>query len=145
MDDAHSLQLRPDRQLVGLWGAFGLVAVGLGWGRLSLGVTFFGLTFVMVSLAVAGYFLTQLLAPAQFDLTVDRVGIRGRWLWRRLQVPWELVSQAQVSHVAGEMFLRLRLEQGQDVSLLLPFGADVAALHDTLASHLGVAGSVANR
>lgn len=129
--------LRPHGPSVVGWAAFAMVALGLG---VFLAVRFtdlFTVVFAAVALVVAAYYLAQAVAPGQFRVDMDATGIRGQWLWHRLQIPWVRIGEAKVVHVAGESVLQLRLDTGQETSLLLPVGADVAALHQELAAHLG--------
>lgn len=136
MDDL-GVHLRPDPLLTAAWGAFGGVAVGIGVFLVVRSVDLLSVAFLVVSLVAAGYYVAQLVLPGMFRVDVDVEGIRGRWLWRSLQVPWPLVRRAAVRDVVGESVLQIQLESGQQFGLLLPVGADVAALHDTLASRLG--------
>lgn len=136
MDD-HVVRLRPSPLLAAAWGIFASLAVALGVFLVVRHLDLVSLAFLLIALAVDAYYLLQLAAPRLFSVVLDTTGVTGRWLWRRVEVPWGLVSSAAVRTVAGEHLLHLGLTSGQQFGLLLPFGADVQELTDTLASRVG--------
>lgn len=135
--DEHVVRLRPNPLLAAAWGIFATLAVALGVFMVVNRVDVVSVSFLLVAAAVDAYYLLQLVTPGLFGVVLDPTGITGRWLWRRVQVPWELVSAAAVRTVAGEHLLHLGLSSGQQFGLLLPFGADVSELVDTLESRVG--------
>ncbi len=135
------LTLRPDPVAAFRWSVGGVVLVALGvWFVLDSGGApqLWALFGVMV--AVAGWFVAQLVAPAWFEVHVDDVGVRARTGWHRIDVPWDRVQRASLRTFAGEPYLRLDLieevEGGWIVApspVVLPLGADPAALRMAIA------------
>lgn len=142
MEQSERLVLRPARGPVTGWAVAGIVLLAAGvW--LVLDSAGAPLSWVAVSVfgAVGSYFLLQALVPSWFTLVCDEHGIRGRTPWRRLDVAWNEVGLATVDRFAGDPVLRLHLatDPPDVVEMLLPVGADVAALHTVLRDRLGPA------
>lgn len=139
MDDHETLVLRPDFGAALRWSMAGVGLLLLAaWFVHDLGAV--GWIAVGVAVAVAGYFVLQLVAPSQFEIVCDRAGLRGRNLMHRIEAPWESIHVARVSDVAGDGVLTVTVRgpyESATGSLLLPVGADVDALHRALAARLG--------
>lgn len=96
---------------------------------------------------VTAFFASQLLAPELFSIELDPEGIDARTLLRRVRLPWEAVHLARVAHRLGDPWLILEVhvqgggddggDRTEEVGILLPLGADLAALHEWLDARLG--------
>lgn len=131
--------IRPDAGAALRWSMAGvglvLVAVWLARDSGALGWVALG-----VAIAIAGYFVLQLVAPGWFEVVCDDRGLRGRNLLHRIDAPWEAIHLARVSHVAGDPLLTVTTRgryESTTASLLLPVGVDLDALHDVLSRRLG--------
>lgn len=143
MDDPDRLVLRPARGAASAWGGAGalLIAAGLWLVVDSRGAP---LSWVAVAVftAVGTYFVLQALVPSWFTIVCDPSTIRGRALWHRVGIGWDRVRLAQVDRFVGDPVLRLHVDDhglGRTLDVLLPIGADVAALHAFLHAKLGPA------
>ncbi len=138
MDD---LTLRPSPTSALWWSAGGLLLLAIGaWlvNDASGDPQMWVLLGIMV--AVAMYFVLQLVLPSWFEVHLDDVGVRARTAWQHLDVSWDRVQGASLRTFAGEDYLRLdvidEIEGGwvvNPVSILLPLGADTGALRVALA------------
>lgn len=91
---------------------------------------------------VAAYFLVPLLVPGALSIRLDHDALRARTFLRRVEIAWDEVRLARVRRVAGDLVLRLDVGRDPDgdvtaVTVPLPVGADLAALHRFLARRLG--------
>lgn len=136
--DPAVVHVRPEPLIAAVWGGFAGFVMAMGVFLVVRSPDAFTLAFLAASAVALAYFLLQVAAPALFSVALDTTGITGRWMWRRIQVPWEMVRRASVQQVIGESVLQLELNSGQQFGLLLPVGADLVELHGTLASRLGV-------
>lgn len=142
MERPARLVLRPARGLATVWAAAGAVLLAAGvWLVVDSGGAPLAWVAIAVFAAVASYFILQALVPAWFTLVCDEHGLRGRTPWRAFRVAWSDVDLAGVERFAGDPLLRLHVhEPAPDViDVLLPVGADVAALHEFLRRQLGPA------
>lgn len=140
MEQPRRLVLRPARGPAVAWAVAGAVLLAAGvWLVVDSAGTPLAWVAVAVFGAVASYFLLQALVPSWFTLVCDEHGLRGRTPWRRLDVAWDQVDLATVDRFVGDPVLRLHLatDPPDVVDVLLPVGADVAALHRFLRDRLG--------
>lgn len=95
-----------------------------------------------VAVALAAAFVVPVVAPHLTQVELDRWGVRGRSYHATLEVPWDVVQVARVVRVVGETVLEVHVRvpsatgdpwRTRAVGLLLPIGADVAALEAFLA------------
>ena len=90
--------------------------------------------------------------PARAEGGGGDVAIEVGAPWQRLRLPWQSVHLARVTRVVGEDLLELWATADpadtsprppmRTVSILLPIGADLDALHALLAARLGLADGV---
>lgn len=135
------VHVRPDAMIAAVWAGFAACVTAMGVFLVVRSPDPFTILFLAAIGLVLLYFVLQILLPAMFTVALDTTGITGRWLWRRIQVPWDLVRRAGVNQMLGEQVLQLELHSGQRFGLVLPVGAELLELHHTLAAHLGVPGT----
>lgn len=138
MED-EPLVIRPDAGAALRWSMVGvalvLVATWLARDAGPLGWIALG-----VAIALAGYFVLQLVAPGLFQIVCDHHGLHGRTLLQRVDAPWESIHLARVSRIAGDPLLTVTVRdryESTTAGLLLPVGADLEALHGVLGRRLG--------
>lgn len=138
--------LEPDRAIAGRWTLVGAVAVGLAvWIAVDAGTSVLAWTFLALSLVVWSYVVLQLAVPSRFQLRLDAAAIEVSLPWQRRRIPWQRVHFARVITVTGEPVLELHLwdpdepaqQSPRATGVLVPLGADLAALHAMLDRHLG--------
>lgn len=149
--------LRPGRAAAG-WSAASLplVAAG-GWFVADSNGAPVAWLVCGLFVAVAAFFLAQLVAPRLFTVRLDAEGIQVRLPWQRVEVAWDRVVLARVRRSGGDPSLRLYIQEdavsdgeppgargdtpddrpAHVVDVLLPVGGDLRALHRALAHHLG--------
>jgi len=137
---SDSLRLRPDPTVASRWSAVAVVLLAMGiWLMVDASFDVGVVTLFGVFVAVASFFLVQLLFPAAFEVVLDDHGIRARTLWQHLDVAWADLDRMAVREFAGDHWLSLdMLEEGPHgwvvvrQGVLLPLGTDVAALYEWL-------------
>ena len=140
--EVEPVTLRPRLGAAVTWSVLGalLVAAGAFFVLDSSGHPIAWATLALF-LAVALYFLAQLVSARVSVVELDREHLRARTYGRRTEVAWDDVHVATVRRVAGDpvLVLDVRDPNGrQDViGVLLPVGCDLDALHDFLAARLG--------
>lgn len=133
--------LAPSRRHAAAYSAVGALVVAMAaWVVVDSAGHALAVTFLVAAVVVAAPFVGQLLAPAAFTWWLGPCGMEARNGGRRVRVAWEDIRLARVVSSAGDPALRLDLGGGglqASRSLRLPVGADITALHATLAAHLG--------
>lgn len=142
-----TVTLRPRRGPAAGWSAAALLLVASGvWFVLDSAGHPLAWLSLGLFLAVASYFVLQLLAPGSFAVQLTEEAVVARALWHRTEVPWEQVHLARVERTLGEPFLELHIREPSPVGdpfrtralgILLPLGCDLGALHTFLAVRLG--------
>jgi hypothetical protein len=135
--------IRPSRRHAALCSAVGaaVIAVSL-WIVIDSGGHGLALALLVAGVVVSVKFVAELTVPGAFTWRLDDDGLEARSGLRQVRVEWGDVLLAQVVTSAGDPALRLDLGgRGLETSrtLLLPVGADLTALHEALARHLGPA------
>ncbi|HEX9766630.1 MAG TPA: hypothetical protein VGA36_07680 [Nitriliruptorales bacterium] len=139
--------LRPARGVAALWSAWSCLLVAAGaWlvrDAPTSPVAWISLT---VFVAVAAYFVLQFAVPSSVEVRLTEDELQARTLWVRRRVPWDQVHLARVRRLFGDPVLELEIRESagnkdpwqlSSLGVLLPVGADVAALHRFLAARLG--------
>lgn len=152
------LRLTPDRRRAAGWTALGVALVVMGaWIVVDSRGHPVALAAILLFVAVTGYFVVQLVAPALFTVELDPRWLEARTLWRSIRVPWEAVDVAAVPRLMGEPWfvVEVRVTRSgrralpgegpedvhlQQVRIPLPVGADTGALHGWLEQRLGRGG-----
>lgn len=150
-----TLTLRPDTAKAARWSVVSVVVIAFGawlvadavadadtWLLFGANVPASVAMWILFGLilAVAGWFLLQLVAPSLFELRIAPDGIHARTAWQHLDVPWEHVESAGIRIIAGEPYLRLQVIEEvaggwvvRPTAVVLPLGADLPALRMALA------------
>lgn len=153
MDQTNAeVTLRPNRGATARWTLVGGVATLLAlWVAIDATDSVLAWAFVALCLLLTSYVASQLVAPSRFRLVLDGAGIEVQLPWQHDRVPWDRVHLARVVTITGEPVLELHVwdpdEPAQTTpratGVLLPLGADVAALHRVLEQRLGRTSSTA--
>jgi hypothetical protein len=141
------LVLAPDPARAVAWAVLALVLVAI---TLALAVTSDGGTVEWIgagiAIAVAVFFVVPIVAPHLTTLVLDGEGVTGRSYHTAVEVSWDVVHVARVVRVAGEPLLELHVRERSPigdpwrtraVGILLPIGADIAAVEEFLAHRPG--------
>lgn len=150
MSDTPELTLRPDPLVVGRWSMVGALAVGLTlWTAIDMRTSLFAWSFAFLTIVVTAVVVAQWVRPTLFEVRFGDAAIEVGAPWQRLRLPWQSVHLARVTRVVGEDLLELWATADpadtsprppmRTVSILLPIGADLDALHALLAARLGLA------
>lgn len=155
--DGIRLGPAPGRALA--WTVIGMVASGLaGWLVADTGGHALAVALLIACALVTAPPVAQLVAPGAFTWHLDDQGLVVRRLHRRLEVAWSQVALARVVRRSGDPALELHLRaddgpvpssppagarpavEGDTLTLVLPLGADLDALHRALELRLGRTG-----
>lgn len=137
-----ALVLAPDQARARWWAALALslVAMTLLLALASEGGVLEWIA-VAVAVSVATYFVIPVASPRMTTLVLDDAGVHGRMYHVEVEVPWHVVQVARVVRVAGEPVIELHVREPSSegdpwrtraVGVLLPIGADLDALQETL-------------
>lgn len=146
MDAPTTATLRPSRAAAGGWSLVGVTATALAvWVAVDARTSLVAWVFAALCLVVTSYVAVQLLLPGRFTIALGASAVEVQLPWQRRRVPWDRIHQARVIRVAGEPVLELHVwdadaeghERTRGIGVLLPVGADQAALHRVLADRLG--------
>lgn len=153
-------RLRPARARALPWSLVGLAATGLAtWLVADTGGHALAVALLVACLVTSATPVAHLVAPGAFAWVLDRDGLHVRRGHRRLLVGWSAIRLARVVDRGGDPALELHLRAPADAgdrtrggavvggrpptrgdegrhTLRLPVGADVAALHRALETHL---------
>jgi hypothetical protein len=137
--------LRPNAVTAWRWSAIGVAATALAaWIAIDAGDSLLAWGFLALCLVLTTYVVAQLVVPGRFEIHLDGAAIDVRLPWQRVRVPWDHVHLARVVTVTGEPVLELHVWETDDITrapratgILLPLGADLPALHQTLERQLG--------
>lgn len=142
-----SVRLVPDPPRAAAWAAAAVLLVTMAiWIIADTGGAVLAWIGLAVAIAVALYFAIPLVAPRATTVVLDPDRVHGRSYHATVDVPWDVVQVARVTRVAGESILELHVREPSTtgdpwrtraVGILLPVGADTAALHDFLERRLG--------
>ena len=146
MDDDLTTTLRPARGAAGAWTGVGVAATSLAiWVAVDARTSLVAWTFAALCVVVTSDVALQLAAPAWFTVPLGPAALEVRLPWQRRRVPWDRIHAARVVRVAGEPVLELHVgdrdaaaqDQPRGLGVVLPVGADRAALHRVLEQRLG--------
>lgn len=141
------VRLRPSRSVTVRWSLVGVGAgVAAAWGVVDSDGHGLAWALLVAVVVVAAPVVAQLLLPGRFSWWLDGDGLVARTPLRVLRLGWEEIHLARVVTQLGEPALELHVEHhGRRTTslVLLPLGADLAALHRALAQHLGAPGALA--
>lgn len=133
-DDLH---LHPARGTALRWGLAATVLIAAaGWLVADSRGHPLAVLLLVVSVVAAAPVLVQLVAPHRWSLRLDDHGVHATVGWWRAEVAWEDVVLVRVRRLVGDPVLDLTHRQGR-LLVPLPLGADLAALHRSLAARLG--------
>ncbi len=128
----------------------GGIAVALTlWTAIDMRTSLFAWSFAFLTIVVTAVVVAQWVRPRAFEVRLGDAAIEVGAPWQRLRLPWESVHLARVTRVVGEDLLELWATVDpadtsprpamRTISILLPIGADLDALHALLESRLGLA------
>lgn len=145
MDDQHTVRLRPSASATVPWALVGGISTALAlWVALDAGTSLLAWLFAGLCVVATSYVLVQVLVPGWFTVVLDRSAIDAHLPWSHQRITWDRVHIARVVRVLGEPVLELHVwdpdrvtQIPRAVGILLPFGADLPALHRVLEERLG--------
>ena len=141
LSDFAPVELRPDRGRAVAWSLVAvLVMLAAAWFLADAGSRLFAIGFLLVAAVPFVFFVTQLVAPQQFTVRLEPDELEIQQFWRHRTIAWEHVQEARVVRSGGEPALQVFAPQdGGTITVVLPLGADLDALHRFLKARLGVA------
>lgn len=136
----------PDRLIAAWWAIMtGLLTAGAVWLVLDSDGGWPFLALLGGSVLVWGWFLVPALLPGMHTLRLDEHGMSGRFLWRRIEIPWNAVHLLRVDALAGDSLLEITLAaDGRTRLIPLPVGTSTSKLHDVLAATIGSHAATSN-
>jgi hypothetical protein len=140
ISDFAPVALRPQRTRAAAWTVLAvLVMAAAVWFLLDMGAGFFPIAFLLVASAPLVFFGAQLFWPDQFTVRLEPDELEIQQFWRHRTIAWEHVRRARVARAAGEHVLELDApDAGGLVSIMLPVGCDLDAMHRFLRARLGL-------
>jgi hypothetical protein len=140
LSDFAPVELRPNRARAVAWSVVAaLVMLAAAWFLADAGSRLFAIGFLLVAAVPFVFFGTQLFAPDQFTVRLEPDELEIQQFWRHRTIAWEHVQQARVVRSGGEPALQVFAPaDGGHITVVLPLGADVDALHRFLKARLGV-------
>lgn len=140
LSDFAPVELRPDRVRAVAWSVVAtLVLLAAVWFLTDPDSRLFAIGFLLVAAVPFVFFGTQLFAPDQFTVRLEPDELEIQQFWRHRTIAWEHVEQVRVHRSGGEPALQVFAPQaGGHITVVLPLGADLDALHRFLRARLGV-------
>lgn len=129
----------PDRMIAAWWSVMtGLLTAGAVWLVVDSDGGWPFLALLVACALVFGWFAVQALVPSLMTVRLDGEGMSGRFLWRRIEIPWSAVHLVRVDALAGDTLLEVTLAHDGSTRLIpLPVGTSVGQVHRVLAATIG--------